>query len=97
MMIHVVKPGDTVYSIARQYNVPMERVISDNELADPSRLTPGQTLVILFPKRVVTVRPGDTLARIAAQNGTTVIRLMQDNPQLGGSGAIVPGQQLVLA
>ena len=64
MVIHVIKPGDTVYSIARARDVPMQRIIFDNGLHEPARLTPGQALVILFPKRVYSVQQGDTLARL---------------------------------
>ena len=97
MTIHVVQPGDTVYTIARQYDVPMQRIIADNEMHEPARLTPGQTLVIQFPKRVYTVQPGDTLSSIAAKSGTTIYQLWQNNPQLGGNNAIIPGQQLVIS
>ena len=47
MRIHVVRPGESVYSISRLYDVPSQRIISDNELTDPEQLVPGQTLVIL--------------------------------------------------
>lgn len=96
MVIHVIKPGDTVYSIARAHDVPMQRIIFDNGLHEPARLTPGQALVILFPKRVYSVQQGDTLGSIAAKNGMTVYQLWQNNPQLGGNDRIFPGQQLVL-
>ena len=97
MIIHVVQPGDTVYSIARQHDVPMQRIITDNTLREPSRLTPGQTLVVQFPKQVYTVQSGDTLGPIAAVSGVTVDQLWQNNPQLGGSDRIQPGQQLVIS
>ena len=97
MIIHVVQPGDTVYSIARQHDVPMQRIITDNTLREPSRLTPGQTLVVQFPKQVYTVQSGDTLGSIAAASGVTVYQLWQNNPQLGGSDRIQPGQQLVIS
>lgn len=29
MLIHVVKPGDTVYSIALEYGIPMSQLILD--------------------------------------------------------------------
>ncbi len=96
MVIHVVKPGDTVYSIARAHDVPMQRIVFDNGLHEPARLTPGQALVILFPKRVYSVQQGDTLGSIAAKNGMTVYQLWQNNPQLGGNDRIFPGQHLVL-
>lgn len=97
MVIHVVKPGDTVYNIARMYDVPMQRIISDNDLREPVRLTPGQTLVVQFPEQVYTVQPGDTLGDIAVRNGTTVFSLWQNNPWLGGNDRIRPGEQLVIS
>lgn len=47
MIIHVVKPGDTVYTLARMYGTTPLKIIEDNELADPSELVIGQTLVIV--------------------------------------------------
>ena len=35
MLIHVVKPGDTVYSIALEYGIPMSQLILDNGLEPP--------------------------------------------------------------
>ena len=32
MDIHIVQPGDTMYRLAQQYGVPMERLIQDNRL-----------------------------------------------------------------
>ena len=32
MLIHVVKPGDTVYSIALEYGIPMSQLILDLSL-----------------------------------------------------------------
>ncbi len=46
MIIHVVKPGENLYSISRLYDTSPEKIISDNELNDPNRLVVGQTLVI---------------------------------------------------
>lgn len=39
-----VKPGDTVYSIARRHNVTMSAVIQANSLKAPYVLQPGQTI-----------------------------------------------------
>ena len=61
MEIHVVKPGETLYSVALRYGVPMSQLINDNQLIDPSRLVVGQTLVIQYPLLTHTVRSGDTL------------------------------------
>lgn len=97
MEIHVVKPGDTLYSVALRYGVPMSQLINDNQLSDPSRLVVGQTLVIQYPLLTHTVRPGDTLYSIAASHGTTVRQLLRNNPILGGDSRITPGQVLTVS
>ncbi len=96
MTIYTVKAGDTVYSIARDFGITPERLISLNELADPDMLSVGQSLVILKPARVYTVTAGETLTDIAAATGVTVNSLLRNNPSLGGEDAIYPGQVLVL-
>lgn len=49
MEIHVVKEGESVYEIAGLYGVTPYSIINNNQLANPSLLVPGQTLVILEP------------------------------------------------
>ena len=56
MVIHVVQSGETVRDIARQYGVSSQRIISDNAIADETRLVVGQALVILQPETVHIVR-----------------------------------------
>ncbi|MGB9301615.1 MAG: LysM peptidoglycan-binding domain-containing protein [Anaerolineae bacterium] len=43
---HTVKPGETLWDIAKQYGVTMEALVAANELLDPDALEPGQRLVI---------------------------------------------------
>ena len=97
MEIHVVQPGDSLYRIAQRYGTSLPFLIQQNELHEPYRLTPGQTIVVPQPTQTYTVRRGDTLGDIAARNGTTVLALWQNNPQLGGTDRIYPGQSLVLS
>jgi len=97
MIIHVVKNGETVNSIARSYGVPVSRIIRDNELGNPDALAVGQTLVILYHDRVYTVKEGDSLSSVAAMYGTTVDALLRNNPSLDGLGDIYPGQTLVIS
>ena len=66
MIIHVVKPGDSLYSISRLYNVSYNKIAADNELGDPNRLVVGQTLVILEGVRRHTVTSGQSFYSIAA-------------------------------
>ncbi len=97
MKIHVVSSGETVYSIAQKYGIPVSQIINDNQLMDPSKLVVGQTIVIRIPLQVHTVQSGQTLRSIARQYGKTVRMLQQNNPVLGGSSLIYPGQTLVIS
>ncbi len=97
MLIHVVKPGDTVYSIALEYGIPMSQLILDNGLETSSRLAVGQALVVQFPTQTHTVQPGETLASIAAAYQLPLRQLYRNNPILGGIPELYPGQTLVLA
>ena len=46
MEIYVVKPGDTVDTIASAYNVPVESLIYNNQLFSPYPLAVGQALLV---------------------------------------------------
>lgn len=97
MDIHVVKAGESLYSIAQDYGVSQARLMADNQLPDPSRLAVGQTIVVRYPQAVYTVQPGDTLESVARRTGIPVRTLLQNNPNLRGESAIYPGQTLVLS
>lgn len=96
MDIHVVRPGDTMYRLAQQYGVPMERLIQDNQLPDPSQLVVGQTIVVQYPELTHTVRAGDSLYSIAQMHNTTAAQLLRNNPSLRGRDLIYPGQVIVV-
>ena len=96
MEIHVVRPGDTLSSIAARYGVPLFVLLNDNQLPDPERLVTGQTLVVRRPVRLYTVQPGDTLTSIARQTGLTARELLRLNPILRGEPAVFAGQTLIL-
>lgn len=46
MQIYVVRAGDNVDEIARQFRIPVERLIYDNQIDYPYRLAVGQALLI---------------------------------------------------
>jgi len=95
--IHVVRPGESLYGIALQYGVSMSQLINDNQLPDPSRLVPGQTLVIQYPAALHTVQSGESLSSISAMHDITVRELLRNNPVLRGESTLYPGQTLVLS
>ena len=43
---HLVRPGETLWRIARRYNVKMERIIEANALKRPDLIQPGHELLI---------------------------------------------------
>ncbi|HHZ00329.1 MAG TPA: LysM peptidoglycan-binding domain-containing protein [Tissierellia bacterium] len=97
MIIHVVQPGESIFSIAALYNTSPQKIIIDNELTNPNDLVPGQTLVILIPEVVHVVQPGETLADIARSYGTTTVNLLQLNPFIEYADQIVPGDQITIS
>lgn len=97
MDIYIVQPGDTLVSISERYGVSVTRLILDNELSEPDRLVPGQTIVVLFPKQVYTVREGDTLQGIADAHGVPLMQLLRNNTYLSEREYIYPGELLVIS
>lgn len=97
MLIHVVKSGETIASIAAVYGVDPERLRTDNGVGPEGALAVGQTLVVRFPQTVHVVRRGETLASIAQNYGVTPRQLWRRNYQLAGSSALIPGQLLVIS
>lgn len=50
---YMVKPGDTFYRLARQYNTTVRAILTANPNSDPRRLSVGQYLIIPFGFPVV--------------------------------------------
>ncbi|MBQ8742841.1 MAG: LysM peptidoglycan-binding domain-containing protein [Clostridia bacterium] len=97
MIIHTVKAGETVYSIARQYSASPSQIIRDNGIDPSSQIALGQALIIAIPTLTHTVSPGETLFTIAIKYGIGVNQLRRNNLSLMGSDAIYPGQVLIIS
>ncbi|MEG1682212.1 MAG: glycosyl hydrolase family 18 protein [Oscillospiraceae bacterium] len=97
MLIHVVRPGDSIPALATRYGVDPARLATDNSVPPDGALAIGQTLVVQFPREIHTVRPGETLTAIAARYGLSVRALLGNNWQLQGNADLRPGQMLVLS
>ncbi len=74
----VVRRGDTVYGIARRYDVAVKALIARNRLKPPYALRVGQTL-ILPRERVHVVERGETLYAIARAYGVDLAALARAN------------------
>jgi len=74
----VVKPGQTLFDVARLYDVPTRAVIDANRLEPPYRLVAGRTLVL--PQiRTHLVRGGDTIYSVARTYGVEASTLVATN------------------
>ncbi len=106
---HVVRRGDTLWSIARDYRVSMETLASTNGIRRDSTLAVGQVLripgtatlastnadTITAQPTTYVVRKGDTLSRIATKFRVTMSDLLGWN-SLKATSVIKPGQRLVM-
>ncbi len=97
MTIYVVKSGDTISSIAAQFDVTPTRIITDNQLTNANNLLVGQSLVIQFTEVTHTVVEGDTLFGIAQQYDVTPTRILQNNPWIADTESLIPGTTIVIA
>jgi len=43
---YIVKPGDTLWAIARKFGISLEALIETNNIRNPNRLQPGTELII---------------------------------------------------
>lgn len=92
--VHTVERGDTVYRIARAYDVPIRGLLDANRLQPPYQLTMGQRLVIPQPRRH-TVRAGDTVYGVSRRYAVDMAELVRLN-SVGPPYRLRPGQRLFL-
>lgn len=95
--IYVVRPGDTLWAIARSQGVSLDAVLAANALPDPNQLVVGQAIIIPSrpAPRTYPVAPGDTLYAIARRFNTTVSALVAAN-RIVNPNLIYPGQVLTI-
>jgi membrane-bound lytic murein transglycosylase D len=92
-----VRPGDSLWSLARRYGTTVDRIKRDNQLGS-STLQPGQSLAIrtgTVGGETYVVRSGDTLGKIADRAGVSLRQLMAVNG-LSSRSVIYPGQRLAI-
>lgn len=97
MEIYVVKPGDTIYSIAQNFGVSVIRLIYENGLPNPYNLVQGQALVITYPSQEHIVKEGDSLSSIAEMYHVPLMQLLRNNSFLTSRDYIYPGETLVIS
>ena len=92
---YVVKRGDTLWSIARSNSTSVSRLVSLNSIANPNRLSIGQSLLITggqtSQQTFHRVQSGDTLPVIAVRRSLSLSELIRLNPSAPESGDIRDG------
>ena len=100
---HIVKAGETLYSIALRYGVTVQQMATTNRLANPNLIRVGQVLTIPGSGGTTppptslrhTVRAGDTLYAIALRYGVTVQQIVAAN-KITNPSLIRVGQVLTI-
>ena len=100
---YVVRPGDTLYSIARMYNTTVAKLMEANPGIDPNNLMVGQ--LICIPRTcpplqcpggtIYVVKSKDTLSSILIQLNISIMDLMEGNPDINLERLVV-GQELCI-
>ncbi len=92
-LFYTVRPGDTLYQIARRWELPVESLIAANNLSSPNSIFVGQQLSIPPGIDVIRVKTGDTVYQISQNFGVPAADIIQAN-QLQPPYAIQVGQLL---
>ncbi len=101
--LYTVKPGDTMFFIAKRNNISLQELINANpQIADPNTIYPGQVLCIPIGgplpscggNHTYRVVSGDTMFEIARRFGITLDALIAANPQISDPNLIFPGQEI---
>ena len=79
MFFHFVKKGDTVYKLSKQYNIPINQIIRDNDLKEPYLLLVGECLIIKREPFTYTVKKGDTISNLSYRFSLPIEKIVDDN------------------
>ena len=101
---YTVKSGDTLWGIARMYRTSVSAIVSENGIANPNLIYPGEVLRITLADQVSSsqvdntymVRRGDTLWGIARMYRISVARLAAIN-HISDPNLIYPGEVLQIS
>jgi LysM repeat protein len=101
---HVVRPGDTFFTLSQQFGVSVDAIIRANPGVDPNRLQVGQRICIpgaappLPPCQngfYYTIKAGDTLFALSQQFGVSVQAIISANPGIDPNRLLI-GQTICI-
>lgn len=99
---YTVQSGDTLSGIASRFGTTYQKIASDNGIANPNIIHPGQVLKIYGGSsqsnssssyQTYTVKSGDTLSGIGSKFGISYQKIAADN-NISNPNLIHPGQVL---
>ena len=95
---YVIESGDSLWSIARKFNISQRELVAWNKISNQNHIRPGQTLNVSGAGKAAeyTIQPGDSLWAIARRFNVAQANLMKWN-NLQKGHVIKPGQVLRLA
>ncbi|WP_340004606.1 LysM peptidoglycan-binding domain-containing protein [Paenibacillus sp. FSL K6-0276] len=103
MKIHIVKQGDSLYSLSQKYGVPLQKIIEANpQISNPNVLAVGEkvkipTAPVSVPENSEvyykhTVKQGDTLWKLSKAWGIPLKDMVEANPQLKNPNVLMLGE-----
>lgn len=95
-MIVTVKTGDTLYSVSREYSVPVSKLKADNGIEEDYLVT-GQSLVVAVPEKSVNVNESTTVENLSKVEEIPKRELFRNNFVLGGKNDVPKNTFVVLS
>ncbi len=103
---YIIRPGDTIFSLAHQFNTTVEAIMAANPGINPNNLQVGQRICIPSGTTpppggcpsgtfAYIIRPGDTIFSLAQRFNTTVEAIMAANPGINPNNLQV-GQRICI-
>lgn len=99
-----VNEGDTIYQIARFYNIALDELLEANPDVNPDLLHPGKTLFIPVSRvaafcppgsNTYTIQKDDTLYSISKKFDVSLSTLLKANTHINPEG-LLPGQSICI-
>jgi len=97
MEFYIIQPGDTLTSIAWEFDMNIERLRADNGLTYDSELAVGQCILIMIPLVTHNVEPGDSLSSIALSYGISFEQILRNNLFIEYPYRIHQGERVVIS
>lgn len=101
---YTIQAGDSLFAIARRFNVSLDDLLEANPLVDPNRLQIGQIICIPVATPPVTcpagaftytIQAGDTIYNLAQRFRVSVDSILRLNPRINPNSLLI-GQKICL-